>query len=110
MMKKRNLTYCGIVASAIFGLCASAYAEVLAQNADEIRKALKAGEDEELSARRTLLRSAGRLMEAVQSAEFALSGDEDRDGACSLIAQAEGEVQGVSSILRACFAHRFWRL
>ena len=58
----------------------------------------KAGEDEELSARRTLLRSAGRLMEAVQSAEFALSGDEDRDGACSLIAQAEGEVQGVSSI------------
>ena len=62
------------------------------------RAQLKAGEDEELSARRTLLRSAGRLMEAVQSAEFALSGDEARDGACSLIAQAEGEVQGVSSI------------
>ena len=62
------------------------------------RAQLKAGEDEELSASRTLLRSAGRLMEAVQSAEFALSGDEDRDGACSLIAQAEGEVQGVSSI------------
>ena len=62
------------------------------------RAQLEAGEDEELSARRTLLRSAGRLMEAVQSAEFALSGDEDRDGACSLIAQAEGEVQGVSSI------------
>ena len=62
------------------------------------RAQLKAGEDEELSARRTLLRSAGRLMEAVQSAEFALSGDEDRDGACSLIAQAEGEVQGVASI------------
>ena len=62
------------------------------------RAQLKAGEDEELSARRTLLRSAGRLMEAIQSAEFALSGDEDRDGACSLIAQAEGEVQGVSSI------------
>ena len=62
------------------------------------RAQLKAGEDEELSARRTLLRSAGRLMEAVRSAEFALSGDEDRDGACSLIAQAEGEVQGVSSI------------
>ena len=62
------------------------------------RAQLKAGEDEELSARRTLLRSAGKLMEAVQSAEFALSGDEDRDGACSLIAQAEGEIQGVSSI------------
>ena len=62
------------------------------------RAQLKAGEDEELAARRNLLRSAGKLMEAVQSAEFALSGDEDRDGACSLIAQAEGEVQGVSSI------------
>ena len=62
------------------------------------RAQLKAGEDEELSARRTLLRSAGKLMEAVQCAEFALSGDEDRDGACALLAQAEGEVQGVSSI------------
>ena len=62
------------------------------------RAQLKAGEDEELTARRTLRRSAGKLMDAVQSAEFALSGDEDRDGACSLIAQAEGEVQGVSSI------------
>lgn len=62
------------------------------------RAQLKAGEDEELSARRTLLRSAGRLMEAVQSAEFALSGDEDRDGACALIAQAEDSVRGVSDV------------
>ena len=73
--------------------------DILNYQIQELERAqLKAGEDEELSARRTLLRSAGKLMEAVQSAEFALSGDEDRDGACSLIAQAEGEVQGVSSI------------
>ena len=62
------------------------------------RAQLKAGEDEELSARRKLLRSAGKLMDAVQRAEFALSGDEDRDGACSLLAEAEGEVQSVASI------------
>ena len=77
----------------------SRWVDTLNYQIQELERAqLKAGEDEELSARRTLLRSAGRLMEAVQSAEFALSGDEDRDGACSLIAQAEGEVQGVSSI------------
>ena len=64
---------------------------------DELERAqLKAGEDEELSARRTLLRSAGRLMEAVQSAEFALSGDEDGRGAADLLAEAEGAVQGVA--------------
>ncbi len=62
------------------------------------RANLKPGEDEELSARRQLLRSAGRLMEAVRSAQFALSGDEDRAGACGLIADAEGEIQGVASI------------
>ena len=62
------------------------------------RAQLRPGEDEELEARRTLLRSAGKLMEAVQSAEFALSGDEDRDGACSLIAQAEDSVRGVSDV------------
>lgn len=45
MMNARYLTYCGIAVSAMLSLCASAYAEVLAQNADEIRKALKAGED-----------------------------------------------------------------
>ena len=77
----------------------SRWVDTLNYQIQELERAqLKAGEDEELSARRTLLRSAGKLMEAVQSAEFALSGDEDRDGACSLIAQAEGEVQGVSSI------------
>ena len=62
------------------------------------RAQLRAGEDEELAARRNLLRSAGKLMEAVRNAEFALSGDEDRDGACGLLAGAEGEVRGVADV------------
>lgn len=62
------------------------------------RAELHPGEDEELDARRTLLRSAGKLMEAVRTAEFALSGDEDSAGACALVADAEGAVQSVSSI------------
>ena len=62
------------------------------------RAQLKAGEDEELAARRNLLRGAGKLMEAVRNAEFALSGDEDRDGACGLLAGAEGEVRGVADV------------
>ncbi|MBS7219256.1 MAG: DNA repair protein RecN [Oscillospiraceae bacterium] len=62
------------------------------------RAELRPGEDEELDARRTLLRSAGKLMEAVRAAEFAMSGDEDSAGACALVADAEGAVQSVSSI------------
>ena len=62
------------------------------------RAELRPGEDEELDARRVLLRSAGRLMEAVRAAEFALSGDEDSAGACALVADAEGAVQSVASI------------
>jgi len=62
------------------------------------RAELRPGEDEELNARRTLLRSAGKLMEAVQSAQYALSGSEDSQGACGLIADAEGAVRSVSQV------------
>ena len=59
------------------------------QIAELERAQLKAGEDAALTERRTLLRNAGRLIEAVERACFALSGDEDRDGAASLLATAE---------------------
>ena len=59
------------------------------------RADLKEGEDEELSARRELLRSAGKLMDALQNARFALSGGEDNEGACGLLSQAEGEIRSV---------------
>ena len=54
------------------------------------RAELKPGEDEELDTRKKLLRGAGKLMDGLQSASFALSGNEDRQGACDLIADAEG--------------------
>ena len=60
------------------------------------RAELKSGEDEELEQRRQLLRSAGKLTQAIQAAEFALNGDEDQPGACGLIADAEGEVRSAS--------------
>ena len=60
------------------------------------RAQLRAGEDEELDQRRTLLRSAGKLMDALQSAEYALCGGEEGGGVCSLLADAEGELGGVS--------------
>lgn len=59
------------------------------------RAELRPGEDEELDARKTLLRSSGKLMEALQEARFALSGGEDSQGACDLIGEAEGAVRSV---------------
>jgi len=60
------------------------------------RAELKPGEDVELDARKNLLSSAEKLMGAVQEAEYALSGDEDSQGAAALIAQAEGAIRGAS--------------
>jgi len=62
------------------------------------RAELKEGEDEELDARKTLLRSAGKLMDAIQTAQYALSGGEDGQGACDLIADAEGAVRSMSRV------------
>jgi len=59
------------------------------------RADLKPGEDEELDARKALLRSAGKLMDGIQAAEFALLGSEDSQGACDLIADAEGSVRSI---------------
>ena len=60
------------------------------------RAQLKPGEDEELDQRRQLLRSAGKLTQAIQAADFALNGDEEQPGACGLIADAEGEVRSAA--------------
>ena len=59
------------------------------QIAELERAGLKAGEEGSLTERRNLLRNAGKLIEAVERACFALSGDEDQDGAASLLATAE---------------------
>jgi len=62
------------------------------------RAELRPGEDEELNARKKLLRSAGKLIDAVQAAEFALAGSENSQGACDLIADAESEVRSVAQV------------
>ena len=59
------------------------------QIAELERAELKAGEDEELAARRDLLRNAGRIMDGVESAFYALSGGDSGEGALSLLMEAE---------------------
>ena len=63
------------------------------QIAELERADLKPGEDEALTQRRDLLRNAEKLMEAVESAHYALSGDEDSDGAVSLLSAAEDSLR-----------------
>ena len=59
------------------------------QIAELERAEMKGGEEEPLLARRDLLRNAEKLIEAVEEASYALSGDDEREGAASLIAMAE---------------------
>lgn len=59
------------------------------------RAELKPGEDEELDQRKNLLRSSGKLMDAVKAAEYALNGDENTQGAIALLGEAEGEIRSV---------------
>lgn len=68
------------------------------QIAELDRANLKAGEEEVLLARRDLLRNAEKLIDAVQSAHYALSGDEDSQGAVALIGDAEYALGGVRRV------------
>lgn len=62
------------------------------------RADLKAGEEEQLLIRRDLLRNAEKLIDAVNSAHFSLSGDEDSQGAVALIGDAEYALSGVRQV------------
>lgn len=62
------------------------------------RAGLRPGEEEELSERRTVLRNAGKLVDAVEEAFAALTGDTDSDGAAGLLSQAESALRGVSRL------------
>ncbi len=60
---------------------------------DEITRAeLTPGEDRQLEERRKVLRNSEKLVDGLQSAVFALYGDENRDGASSLLSEASGEL------------------
>ena len=66
---------------------------------DELeRAALQPGEEETLEERKTILRSADQLMEAVGSAYYAVFGSDSQSGAASLLAEAEGALFRVASL------------
>ena len=62
------------------------------------RAELKSGEEDALTERRNLLRNAGKLIEAVESAHLALSGDEEREGAAGLIGAAESSLHAAARL------------
>ncbi|MCI5498289.1 MAG: DNA repair protein RecN [Clostridiales bacterium] len=66
------------------------------QIAELERAALRPGEEEELEERKTMLRSADQLVAAVEGAYNAIFGDDSRDGAASLLAEAGSELSRVA--------------
>jgi len=64
--------------------------EMLRHQIQEIERAdLKPGEDEELESRRKLLQNAEKLSDGLQDAFVCMNGDDQTDGASSLITEAE---------------------
>ena len=59
------------------------------------RAQLRAGEEEELSARRNLLRNAEKFISAVSEADYAMNGDDGGDGALGLLRRAQDAIGAV---------------
>ena len=71
--------------------------ETLRYQIEEISKAeLEVGEDEQLENRRKILQNAEKLSDGIHAAVSSLYGDEDTDGAASLLADAERELSRLS--------------
>lgn len=71
--------------------------ETLRYQIEEISKAeLEVGEDEQLENRRKILQNAEKLSDGMHAAVSCLYGDEDTDGAASLLAEAERELSRLS--------------
>lgn len=68
------------------------------QIAELDRAALREGEEEELSARRTLLRNAGKLTGLVETASQALSGDDEDPGAVGRLGDAARAIRQASRL------------
>ena len=63
---------------------------------EELRRAkLTPGEEEELTARRGMLRNAEKFLDAVAGADYALNGDDSGGGALSALRQAQDALGGV---------------
>ena len=70
--------------------------DTLQYQIEELRRAkLKPGEEEELTARRGMLRNAEKFLGAVAGADYALNGDDSGGGALSALRQAQDALSGV---------------
>ena len=73
--------------------------DTLTYQINELERAqLKEGEDETLAQRRDLLRNAGKIMDGVESACYALFGGDSTDGAVSLLSGAQQELQSAGRV------------
>lgn len=71
--------------------------ETLRYQIEDIEKAeLKPGEDEQLEQRRKLLQNAEKISDGINCAVECIYGDDDSDGAASLLQQAERELARLS--------------
>lgn len=62
------------------------------------RANLQSGEEEELLERRNLLRNSEKIISAVQGADYCLNGDDQREGALSLLRQAQEQLSAVRGL------------
>lgn len=70
--------------------------DTLQYQIEELRRAkLTPGEEEELTARRGMLRNAEKFLDAVAGADYALNGDDSGGGALSALLQAQDALGGV---------------
>lgn len=70
--------------------------DTLQYQIEELKRAkLKPGEEEELTARRGMLRNAEKFLDAVAVADYALNGDDSGGGALSALRQAQDALGGV---------------
>ena len=70
--------------------------DTLQYQIEELRRAkLTPGEEEELTARRGMLRNAEKFLDAVAGVDYALNGDDSGGGALSALRQAQDALSGV---------------
>lgn len=73
--------------------------DTLQYQIEELRRAkLTPGEEEELTARRGMLRNAEKFLDAVAGADYALNGDDSGGGALSALRQAQDALSGVRNL------------
>lgn len=75
--------------------------DTLTYQINELERAdLKAGEEETIQERRDLLRNAADLAEAAGTAHYALSGDDDVNGAVAMLMDAEQALERIAGVSR----------